>query len=258
MRKYLGEVALPALIQRIKDVVEPKADRAELAIQTNQNLLDNWYFINPINQRGATEYQSVDQNSFRYTLDRWFCGYRSSITVQDNGVLISSIGNSYHGMAQILTKELIEQYKGKNVTLSALYTGHDIMVTELNGAGVTGAEAGSPSVVQYTFPLKADPNNRMERHPFISTYTNCTVYAVKLEAGDKQTLARQENGAWVLNDPPPDRTQELLKCQRYFQIFSQNNLPDNPNDYRPTLRAKPTTGSLSIGEQTYYYASAEL
>lgn len=37
--------------------------------------------------------------------------------------------------------------------------------------------------------------------------------AVKLELGDKQTLAHKDaNGNWVLNDPPPNKALELLKC----------------------------------------------
>ncbi len=41
--------------------------------------------------------------------------------------------------------------------------------------------------------------------------------AAKLELGSQQTLAHQDtNGNWVLNDPPPNRALELLKCQRYF------------------------------------------
>ena len=39
--------------------------------------------------------------------------------------------------------------------------------------------------------------------------------AAKLELGDTQTLAHQENGVWVLNEIP-NYAEELAKCQRYF------------------------------------------
>lgn len=43
------------------------------------------------------------------------------------------------------------------------------------------------------------------------------IIAVKLELGDQQTLAHQDaSGNWVLNDPPPNKALELLKCQRYY------------------------------------------
>jgi len=45
--------------------------------------------------------------------------------------------------------------------------------------------------------------------------------AAKLELGSVQTLAHQDSeGNWVLNDPPPDKTLETLKCQRY-QVFGE-------------------------------------
>ena len=43
---------------------------------------------------------------------------------------------------------------------------------------------------------------------------------MKIEEGPTQTLARKIGGHWVLNDPPPDPTLELLKCQRYQWICS--------------------------------------
>ena len=48
-----------------------------------------------------------------------------------------------------------------------------------------------------------------------------TLLAAKLELGPVQTLAHQDaSGNWVLNDPPPNKALELLKCQRYFCKFS--------------------------------------
>lgn len=41
------------------------------------------------------------------------------------------------------------------------------------------------------------------------------IVAMKSEEGPTQTLARKVGDQWVLNDPPPDPTLELLKCQRY-------------------------------------------
>ena len=45
----------------------------------NRNLLDNWYFGNPVNQRGATEYII---NSFnQYHIDRWTAAGNFKITL---------------------------------------------------------------------------------------------------------------------------------------------------------------------------------
>lgn len=50
------------------------------------------------------------------------------------------------------------------------------------------------------------------------TATNKTIVAVKLELGSTQTLAHQENGAWVLNEIP-NYAVEFAKCQCYFVKF---------------------------------------
>ena len=36
--------------------------------RVNRNLLDNWYFGKVINQRGQTQYTSLND---QYTIDRW-------------------------------------------------------------------------------------------------------------------------------------------------------------------------------------------
>lgn len=50
---------------------------------------------------------------------------------------------------------------------------------------------------------------------FSITASNTLIKAAKLELGSVQTLAHQEDGNWVLNDPPPNQALELAKCQRY-------------------------------------------
>ncbi|WP_034972045.1 hypothetical protein, partial [Agathobaculum desmolans] len=51
---------------------------------TNPNLLDNWYFGNPVNQRAASEYSG----SWSYCIDRWVA--EGIITVGKEGVSASS------------------------------------------------------------------------------------------------------------------------------------------------------------------------
>ncbi|MDO5765664.1 MAG: hypothetical protein Q4P84_08205, partial [Elusimicrobiales bacterium] len=50
-------------------------------------------------------------------------------------------------------------------------------------------------------------------------YESDTVYCMKLELGDRQTLAHQdENGVWQLNEIP-DYGEQLARCQRHQIIF---------------------------------------
>ena len=52
--------------------------------RTNPNLLDNWYFGNPVNQRGQTEYTE----DTTYTIDRWWLQYDTTLSVVDGGIKI--------------------------------------------------------------------------------------------------------------------------------------------------------------------------
>ena len=66
---------------------------------SNRNLLDNWYFADPINQRGQTEY-----NQAGYTIDRWKLPVAHSVKLVSNGLKItcnSSAGANY-ALQQIL------------------------------------------------------------------------------------------------------------------------------------------------------------
>ena len=95
---------------------------------------------------------------------------------------------------------------------------------------------------------------------FSITGTGETILAAKLELGTHQTLAHQDAaGNWVLNDPPPDKALELLKCQRYYQVFSREDLrPDKAVDFRPPMRIDPALSTIQINGVTYYTADANL
>lgn len=88
---------------------------------------------------------------------------------------------------------------------------------------------------------------------------------VKLEFGQHQTLAHQlEDGTWeLLPQPDMGSTTQLLKCQRYYQLYSSTSArPNSPVDCRPVMRTPDggnlTQGTIEIDGVTYYYNSAEL
>lgn len=81
-----------------------------LKYRTNPNLLDNWYFGNPVNQRGQMEYSSSG-----YTIDRW---YAEQITVQVMGGYIKCTSSGTYTRLQ----QTIEGFylAGNTITFSAL------------------------------------------------------------------------------------------------------------------------------------------
>lgn len=71
---------------------------------TGRNLLDNWYFKNPVNQRGQSSYSTTG----KYTIDRWKLT-SGSVTVGSSGITLNGT------LVQILEKSI-----GLTVVCSAL------------------------------------------------------------------------------------------------------------------------------------------
>lgn len=186
---------------------------------SNPNLLDNWYFAAPINQRGQTEYAES------YAIDRWR-GWQL-----DDGLRIVGGGIQVKGAwYQYFPSEFISWTPNKLFTISILTLDGQMAArtfrTEPQGcytAGlafpdgnlfveiVVGNEGGNGA---YQFYLRMRWDN-------VSVWSP-TILATKLELGPVQTLAYQDDsGRWGLNDFPPDPTLELLKCQRYLARFGQ-------------------------------------
>lgn len=167
---------------------------------SNPNLLDNWYFGNPVNQRGKTEYVSAG-----YTIDRWVVS-ESTLVVEDGYISVDL--TNWKGILQYIEPNLFKKLAGKTLTASVMHNDGQLKsVTFTPSQDWTkvdlwvGTEMGT---IIYRWS-EGRPN---------FTYANTQIgdlLAFKLELGDQQTLAHQENGVWVLNEIP-DYTEELLKC----------------------------------------------
>lgn len=179
---------------------------------SNPNLLDNWYFADPINQRGQTEYTKTG-----YTIDRWKnTGAYSEIALTLNGLHITS-SNTY-GFIFDQKIESFDFLDGKTVTLSVLVSEyvkgtltvqHGWFKSDAQSAGLITATGVYNKSHEYAFRL------------YNTNDSDFTILAVKLELGPVQTLAHKEGDIWVLNDPPPNKQEELAKCQRYLQVYGR-------------------------------------
>lgn len=83
-----------------------------------ENLLDNSYFADPINQRNLTSYQASaapdNQNDITgICIDRWRLGANSSMTLNNNGVMIA--GNCYQILDSAPDLATLIMYDGTNV-----------------------------------------------------------------------------------------------------------------------------------------------
>lgn len=159
---------------------------------SNENLIDNWYFADPVNSRGQTEYRGA----WTYSADRWKLGGAGSYAIlRENGMEIG---------ADCQQAVLASELTGEKYTLSVLSADGRLGTYTFAANDDFSVDAGICYLVGY-----ADDDRRWFR-----IYGTGGIYtAVKLELGSTQTLAHQgANGNWILNDPPPDKGMELLKC----------------------------------------------
>lgn len=191
----------------------------ELTYYSNPNLLDNWYFLNPINQRGQTEYIGDG-----FLFDRWRT-YTSwaKTTLTSNGVVIQNTSSTDY--ATIVYYAPFTDFNTNNVyTISMLLGTNELLsfiVTPL------GAYAGSSFDTSNTVYIDSYTSNNVNLAIRISVEKNKTsppIVAVKLELGTQQTLAHQDsNNNWILNDAQPNYAETLAKCQRYQVVFNREN-----------------------------------
>lgn len=184
---------------------------ATKAFPCNPNLLDNWYFGNPVNQRGQTSYTGTNT----YTIDRWMTD--STVTVVDGNIKVKRTG--YAALFyQYLEDSLVDVIAGKVVTYSALTTS-GLMTVTTKLPPSKSSDWNTDDAVQGDLVLdtvKSGAGKIYIRFTSVVDGTEATIKAVKLELGPQQTLAHQENGVWVLNEIP-DYGEQLRKCQRYLR-----------------------------------------
>ena len=185
------------------------------AFPCNPNLLDNWYFGNPVNQRGQTSYAG----KYLYTIDRWKTN--NTVTIVDGGITVERPSSGYAELfQQPLEDALVKAIAGKTVTYSALTTNGLFSNTILCHPDAS-AKWDTDEVVQGNLDMDifGDASDRKFLR-FYSTVngTEATIIAVKLELGSQQTLVHQENGAWVLNEIP-DYGEQLRRCQMYALVL---------------------------------------
>lgn len=229
------------------------------------NLLRNGTFADGciVNQRGKTSYAGTG-----YGVDMWYTtGATLSVDVTAEGVkLYKNDATANPAWAQALETDAAV---GQTVTVSMLYKGSgegaSLRVAQSGGI-VTLSNVSDWTLVQKTFALEKWSVGTLQDRAIVAIqcFENMAdnqglyIKAIKLELGEQQTLAHQENGAWVLNELP-DYGGELLRCQRYYQVYTTAAArPAKALDCRPVMRTDPAQSTVSVGGATLYANSAEL
>lgn len=204
---------------------------------SGKNILSNWYFPDPVNQRGKTNYTEKG-----YTIDRFKLSTAGvlSLALESDCISLSLSEGTTGWPSLIYIFENPKNYAGKLMTFSALIKNPDGLPyiftaknTAGSGSGFTADVVNSEGTIQseYTLititgmvPENTAENLRMIFYIGNQSTVGGTMYikAMKAELGSVQTLAHREGDAWVLNDPPPDKALELVKCQKYYRRFTSD------------------------------------
>lgn len=193
-----------------------------LSSKPNPNLLDNWYFANPVNQRGQTSYTGAG-----YGIDRWI-RYGGDTLLNDGYITLLGYSNN---LDQSADKDVYKQLRGKTVTMSVLGRGNFAIVSEdyANNFLYASLQSAEFTIVRLTLTVRSDAD-RFVFHIQPQDGNPCDIIATKLELGSQQTLAHQENGVWVLNEIP-DYGEQLRRCQRYYYQTWTGASPKTDNGY---------------------------
>lgn len=226
----------------------------QLGTFVRPNLLDNWYFGNPVNQRGQTEY-TISWN--QYSVDRWSCeGDAVYVRIEQDGIVIKNNGSSEIQFKQIFPDGLIPV--GSAVTMSAL-------CTSVSGiCHLTYAQAGDPysPSIQWTqivagVVTTAHGVQIGGQHKAIiglEPGAEIKILAAKLELGPTQTLAHKEGERWVLNGVP-EYGEQLRRCQRYFvrinNVYASGHVALNNTTYVDFATPVPLRTNPALTMRSY-------
>lgn len=237
---------------------------ATKAFPCNPNLLDNWYFGNPVNQRGQAEYTGSGGGNI-YCIDRWAVQFDGTKYTVATATLSNISGANAGQMNHLMPNNEAAPFVGRQMTLSLLVDNPDGVDVTLNVRDRTRwshllpPKTGSGSLITTTGVFGTLNGGEDIQVSFIVPKGKVVnLIAAKLELGSQQTLAHQEDGVWVLNEIPKFGEQ-LAACQRYYQVYTTAAArPAKALDCRPVMQTDPVQSTVNVGGATLYANSAEL
>ena len=184
----------------------------EYDLSRNPNILHNWDFTNPVNQRGETTY--LNTSAEIPTIDRWRAGANMKVEVVSGGIKLTGQSTIYRSFRQ--TIEAPQRLAGKRVTVSlnVLACTGKFSSYFIQGSGNTGGaiiDAGFTGIRKYTVTLgsASDIGNTLKFHIGNSSEpdVSMTLASAKLEIGDVGTLKDTDVA---------DYTEQEMICQHYL------------------------------------------
>ena len=127
---------LPEQVDKLDHTAQEIDDAVDLAPQlSNPNLLDNWYFAHPVNQRNVSG--TID--AVGYFLDRWKL-ISGSVTIGSNGITLNgtivqiletAVGTDVTASALTTEGVVVASYDNNSKTISLTGTGQTFVAAKL-------------------------------------------------------------------------------------------------------------------------------
>lgn len=237
---------------------------------TNENLLVNGNFLNPINQRGQTTYTGTGYNIDLVNI--FARNSNASLDVTNEGIRFYATQNNANSNYYLSRR--MEYFKPGTYTLSILcknITGNQFnALVQLNSNPYTNLLEPQTLVEglnSYTFTVTqnfalTNVLLAVAKSPY--NPGSITIVGAKLEYGNVQTLAKQDSdGNWYLIDSMDDFGERLRKCKTRFQpiyILGINNCYRDSLktfianiQFEVEMRATPTPAWTSANYNNIYY-----
>lgn len=217
------QIATTAFVEQAKNTRVP-------VYGMGKNLLDNAYFLRPVNQRGQSSYSGAV-----YGIDRWKNNNGSSSVALSSDGLTLTASIQYASFLQRVSTEIPA---GTQCTITVLYGSGSIQSNTF--AWPSSGNYYITAIGSTGFYLTTNSTTVLAIARSTNGSASIILKAIKLELGTEQTLAHRENNAWVLNEIP-DYEEELTKCQRYlFPVFKGSN---DFGIYPNTVRSQVINGA---------------
>lgn len=209
---------------------------------SNDNLLKNWDFRQPVNQRGQTEY-----TGYGYCIDMWILD-DTTLTIKD-GYISTTYNNSDPAKNQMIQRTEITR-GNINYTMSVALKNGEYYIASGKPSDIVSVYFGDGNAIAMVLE-----NNKIVVN--IAFYNAAIdILAAKLEVGTVSTLALDLM-------QPPNYAAQLRECQRYYQkgsacvaVYSKANYA---NDGAFTsyvnlgnMRIQPTVTLSKIWVPGYY------
>ena len=168
------------------------------SVDWNEPLTSNWDYAHVVNTRGQTHYAN---SGYGDGVINGYYLYQAVIDIISGGLQLSRYTSGTMGwLIQRFNTTVTQKIIGKTITASVLIDGqiYSLTATPTSATGGIGTVKQMGTTVGCTMTMQSGPELEINL-PVGADAGSVLVKGIKIEFGNTQTLAKLENGIWVLS-----------------------------------------------------------